>query len=386
MLGENSPLQWHCLALPASVAMSARTLLLAAVALSLSPPGTLALPALVPCASATNGASDRWGICTAAAADAAESPLALRGSNYIRLGGSTVPGCTGYHTTFDAGMYNRTRYIAAFQSMQSQGYNIARVFLDERVGCGIGGTANATEPLDPAWLDRLAQFVSDAEAHGLYTLVTMVYAPSNAFFHNLTAQIPQDAAWSAGGWNTNFLTKRGHAAYEKYGSLLAAGLAARLSPAAQQATLVSLQNEFFLNGNQYPFTSHNTTVDSLADGVAYNMALPKDRQQAADANTNSWAAKLRTAIRSHLPSTLVTVGVFTYNAVQKQGPNGLLAPGCDPSKPPEDPEKHYDCRFPARPFWLSKAGLDFLDVHIYEADGSPKALQANLYVLSSSVA
>ena len=66
--------------------MTARTLLLAAVALSLPLPGTLALPALVPCASATNGASDRWGICTAAAAaDAAESPLSLSGRPRKRL-------------------------------------------------------------------------------------------------------------------------------------------------------------------------------------------------------------------------------------------------------------------------------------------------------------
>jgi hypothetical protein len=59
----------------------------------------------------------------------------------------------------------------------------------------IGGAANATEPLDPAWLDRLAQFVGDAEARGLFTLVTMVYAPSNAFFAALAEKIPQDAAW-----------------------------------------------------------------------------------------------------------------------------------------------------------------------------------------------
>ena len=59
-------------------------------------------------------------------------------------------------------------------------------------------------------------------------------------------------------------------------------------------------------------------------------------------------------------------------------PNGLLIDGCDQSKPPRDPEKHVDCRFPARPFWLARSGLDFLDVHIYEADGSPKALAANL--------
>ena len=94
-------------------------------------PVSAGLPTLAPCASATNGASDRWGLC------AGGSPLSLRGSNYIRLGGSTVPGCTGYHTTFDAGVYNRTRYNTAFAAMQARGYNIVRVFLDERIGCGI---------------------------------------------------------------------------------------------------------------------------------------------------------------------------------------------------------------------------------------------------------
>ena len=330
-----------------------------------------ALPALAPCAAAANGASDRWGIC------ADDSPLSLRGSNYIRLGGPTT-GCPhSVHTTFDAGVYNRSRFVAALKSMKSQGYNIARVFLDDKVGCGIGGAANATVPLDPAWLDRLAQFVSDAEAHGLYTLATLVRPPTNAFFANLTASIPQDAAWGGGDWNTDFLTARGHVAYEKYADELSAGLKARLAPAAQQAVLFSLQNEFFIQGDAYPFSSHNTTVDTFADGVAYNMALPKDRQQAADANTNRWASKLRSAIRAHLPASLVTIGVFTYNAVHKAGPNGLLLDGCDPSKP-SDPEKQVDCRFPARPFWLAGSGLDFLDVHIYEADGSPKALAANL--------
>ena len=67
---------------------------------------------------------------------------------------------------------------------------------------------------------------------------------------------------------------------------------------------------------------------------------------------------------------MVTVGVFTFNAVQKSGPNGLMLDGCNPAIPPPDPEKHVDCRFPARPLKLVNAGLDYLDVHIYQADGS----------------
>jgi hypothetical protein len=337
-----------------------------------------ALPALVPCA--VGGRGGRQGLCTtgagAGAAAAAAVPIALRGANYIRLGGNTVGPNTRYHTTFDVGVYNRTRYQLAFRAMAADGYNVNRVFLDERPGSGIGGPANATVPLDGAWLDRLAQFIADAEARGIYTIVTTVYCPNNAFFRNVSDQLPPlSPAWQ-GGWNTAFLTANHQAAWVAYAAELAAALAARLAPAAQAATLVSLQNEFFLNGNEYPFGERNGTVaDGFADGGIYDMGVAADRQQAADANTNRWVGLCRDAIRAHLPHTLVTVGVFTFQAVHKAGPNGLLLDGCEAGAPLP---KGVDCRFPARPLWLSRAGLDFLDVHIYQPDGSPAALAANL--------
>jgi hypothetical protein len=337
-----------------------------------------ALPALVPCAA--GGRGGRQGLCTTgagAAAGAAVKPVALRGANYIRLGGNTVGKNTRYHTTFDVGVYNRTRYQLAFRAMAADGYNVNRVFLDERPGSGIGGPANATAPLDGAWLDRLAQFIADAEARGIYTIVTSSHCPDNAFFRNVSDQLPPlPPAWKQAGQNAAFLTANHQAAWAAYAAELAAALAARLPPAAQAATLVSMQNEFFLNGNEYPFGERNGTVaDGFADGGSYNMAVGADRQQAADANTNRWAGLCRDAIRAHLPTTLVTVGVFTFHAVHKAGPNGLLLDGCEAGAPPP---KGVDCRFPARPLWLSRAGLDFLDVHIYQPDGSPAALAANL--------
>ncbi len=338
-----------------------------------------ALPALVPCQA--GGRAGRWGLCTSSAGGTLApdaKPVTLRGSNYIRLGGDLTSGCVGYHTTFDEGVYNRTRYLDAFQTMHGQGFNIMRVFLDERPGCGIGGDVSSTEPLDAEWLNRLAQFVSDAEDHGMYTLVTMVYPVNNAYFRNVTSQVPLPPEWeNVGGWNAPFLTERGHTAYATYGKELGKGLQARLAPAKQRAILISLQNEFFLQGDIFPFSSHNTTV-TMADGIAYNMAEPAQRQQAADASTNLWARLTRKAIREHLPESMVTVGVFTFDAVGKDGPNGLLLEGCDPAVPPSDPEKHVDCRFPARPLKLAGAGLDFLDVHIYQADGTAPALAVNL--------
>ena len=40
---------------------------------------------------------------------------------------------------------------------------------------------------------------------------------------------------------------------------------------SQNAVLVSLQNEFFLMGHEYPFNVHSGAV-KLADGITYDMA------------------------------------------------------------------------------------------------------------------
>merc|ERR1712232_732277 len=84
-----------------------------------------------------------------------------------------------------------------------------------------------------------------------------------------------------------------------------------------------------------------------------------------DSNVNLWASRTRKAWKEKLPNSLVTVGVFTYHAVGKLRSNGLICTTAD-------------CRFPARPYWLSRSEIDFLDVHIYQADGSLNALTANL--------
>lgn len=336
------------------------------------------LPALMPCAA--GGRAGRPGLC----ATSTGVPVVLRGANYIRLGGNTVGQQSKYHTTFDVGVYNRTRYNAAFDALHADGFNVNRVFLDERPDSGIGGPANATAPLDSAWVDRLAEYIADAETRGIYTIVTTVYCPSNAYFRNVSDSLPPlPAAWRQGGWNGAFLTRNHQAAWTAYASALASALAARLSPAARAATLVSLQNEFFLRGDEYPFSAaqpggHAAKVAGFGDGRAYDMAVASERQQAADANTNLWARSCAEAVRRHLPTSLVTVGVFTFAAVHKPGPNGLVAAGCEGGGG-ADGATGVDCRFPARPYWLSRgAGLSFLDVHIYQADGSPEALAANL--------
>ena len=237
---------------------------------------------------------------------------------------------------------------------------------------GIGGLTNSTSPLDPAYVSRLAQYITDAESHGIYTMITIVYVPTNEYFKNVSARSPPVAKEWQQSFNQRFLTVNGHDCYAEYVSQLGAALRANLSPETQPAVLVSLQNEFALQGDQYPFLTKQGKVQT-ADGLEYDMSLASDRQQAADANTNLWAKRLRDAIRAHLLSTLVTVGVFTFQAVQKKGPNGLLLDGCQ-----KGTIGKVDCRFPARPVWLSRSGIDFLDVHIYQPSGEAAALEKNL--------
>ena len=322
---------------------------------------------LEPCEA--GGRGGRWGLCGVAGGAA----VTLRGSNYIRLG----PSSKMYHSTFDQGTYNRSRFAAAFDAMRRDGYNVNRVFLDELANRGIGGNASdpSAPPLDGAMLDRIAEYVGDAAERHIYTIVTMVYVPVNAYFRNFTQRLPAKGPEWADSWNAEFLTAAGQGAFAEYARLLGAGLAQRLPAAKQSAVLVSLQNEFFLRGDEFPFGVRNITV-TLGDGVAYDMALASARQQAADANTNLWAQRARAAIRAHLPAALVTVGVFTFFAVGKTGPSGLLLDGCTAADAPSRPG--LDCRFPARPSTLSRSGIDFLDVHIYEANGSAAALDANL--------
>jgi len=126
----------------------------------------------------------------------------------------------------------------------------------------------------------------------------------------------------------------------------------------------SLQNELFMQSDALPYSDSSRSI-TCADGKTYAMSDAAQRQEAMDNNVNLWADRGRKAWRAVLARSLVTVGVFSFQAVHKSGPNGLK---CSTS----------DCRFPARPYWLSRSELDFLDVHIYQKDGSQHALESNL--------
>ncbi len=73
-----------------------------------------------------------------------------------------------------------------------------------------------------------------------------------------------------------------------------------------------------------------------------------------DANVVNWANQCVGAIKAVDSNALVSASVFTFSAVGKAGPNGLL------------PLTASDKRFPARPSSLLEfSTLDYVDVHMY---------------------
>ena len=75
-----------------------------------------------------------------------------------------------------------------------------------------------------------------------------------------------------------------------------------------------------------------------ADGGVYDMANATSRQACADGNSVFWATAAAAAVRAASPGVLVSVGVFTPQAVCKPGFTGVLpVPGCADERYPQRP-------------------------------------------------
>jgi hypothetical protein len=114
-----------------------------------------------------------------------------------------------------------------------------------------------------------------------------------------------------------------------------------------------MENEAYYEGDALPFSSTTLPAITTADGNTYSMTNVASRQQCADANAVFWLNTLVNVVATYHPGAAATVGLFTYQAVGKTGPNGLMPEGSD-------------VRFPFRPASLSQyATAAFLDVHVY---------------------
>lgn len=296
-----------------------------------------------------------------------------RGTNYVRLA-KLRDDEAWWHSTFEPGRYDAARADRALRAMRRDGYNVVRVFLDpgneqhrllgEPHGLGLG--PDDTSRGTPAYLDNVADFVRKAATHRIYVLPILDYYPQNAHYWGVRGHY--DAIkLNISGENALWMVEGEIRAKQEFFTNFVADLRRRVGPRLMSAFLaLQAQNEAFYTGDARPFSAKSGTV-TPANGVTYDLAVDADRQQAADASAVEFARRIAATVRkSAEPRLMVTIGMFTYQAVGKAGPNGFQQ-FCSREPGGGVPcRENVDYRYPFRLSSLAQwANLPFLDLHLY---------------------
>ena len=298
-----------------------------------------------------------------------------RGSNYVRLAEAAYV----YQTTFEPGRYAPQTIDAALGAMRRDGYNSVRVFIDggsipdAQAGRphGLGRGVNDLNALHAPYMENVADFLRRADAQCIRVILSLDGFPSSKHYYDIAGRVAPNIE----GNNLHYLDPGHVRAKEAYLRNFVTDLRNRLGADRLSVVLAyQIDNEAFVNADKAPFNRKSGTVKTQ-DGQTYDMAVPAQRQQAQDSNLVEYANRMVDAIRAVDPKGLVTMGMFTYRAVGKAGPNAL-AVACDPTCAPG-----IDYRYPARPWSLSHySKLSFLDIHTYPIDrpGDPYDLDRDL--------
>ncbi len=277
-------------------------------------------------------------------------PVLLKGVNYIRLR-------HGDHATFEAA----TRTTAAhydpldtetiMRTLKRHGYNCVRVFIIGRSAAnpGIAGEYETTVGLYEPYMDNVMDFLQRARRYGIYVLPTFGDGelPRSRYWRKKLEGLPQ-------GSNAIYLTEAGIKVKKEYVAAFLDFIKRRDAELLKVLLGVQLQNELSLNGDAWPFTVLQGTLQS-ADGCMYDMGNMDQRQQLMDNGINHYHRMLVQAIKQIDAELLVTEGIFTLRAVGKSphSHKGVY------------PKSSGDRRYPPTAPVLAGGGLDFLDVHFY---------------------
>lgn len=363
-------------------ARPAAALAVLVTAVALSGPSSSAAPLAPPAADATH----------APAAAAAVEPLPRiaagpdrilvnteagerfrpRGFNYVRLTPMPSSPADPYHSTFEPGTYDAARADAALADLTMRGYDTVRVFVDPGNGQdnligrphGLGHGAGDLSPANPAYLDNLADFVRRAAGYGVYVLPSLDAFPQNDYYRAIIANSPRPV--NVDGRNRYFMYEGYIRAKEEYLRVFTTEMKARLGDLMSTFLALQLDNEAYLNYTEAPFDRFSGTV--TVAGRSYDMAVPAQRQAAADHAFISYADRGVAAVKAVDPELMVTMGAFTNLAVDKSfdGLSGRCGPAACA-----------DPRYPVRVSAVTRqSGLDFFDIHIYLAAG--RTLAASL--------
>lgn len=309
---------------------------------------------------------------TAVTNSATGAPFVSRGSNYIRLLDNGRGVNASYISTFEPGIYDRSRVIDAAQRMRHDGYNMVRTFVDEGrpldwttgIVHGMGRGLDDEEPVNVALLDNLADFVRIMADHGIYTTPVTYRLPQNCYYykiiHDQTQCSIQPASPAFEGRNTFFLDAGFIKAKREYLKQFAAAMRTRLGAYSTSIYAYQSENEAYYDTSKKPWSQTSGTLTSNTTGYTYDMGNAGSRQQLADASFVKYTIAAKAGLIEGDPDGKLMIGVYTPKIVGKTGFDGF-AVNCSTACSPT-----VDYRYPVRALIGTLYGeLDIVDIHFY---------------------
>jgi len=285
-----------------------------------------------------------------------------RGVNYVKLR-------NGNHATFGSFVYNDLNISFPFFQLRRDGYNVLRVFIqfwpfrNESVGQPFNENG-----LNSTYMNNVADFIMKAATYNLYTILVLDYFPQNSFYGEIRNRQATEEGYlfSPTGLNYNAMhMSQGHIdAKAAYVTNFINSLKARVGEENMSNVMAySIENEMFFRVDLFPFNQSEGYVKT-ASGISFDMGDADNRQQAADVSAVHYANVVTEAIKQVDPEALVTTGMFTYNTLGLDGPDGLLVDSLQ-----------NEFRRPVRPSRLSSySALDYVSMHFYPSGGTTYAL------------
>ncbi len=262
-----------------------------------------------------------------------------RGNNYVRLAnmvftnGETI----FYHSTFNVGLYDPTLAENALQTMDSNGYNVVRVFLTGN--CKNDCIGDSDGKLSKGYVANVVDFLRKAEKCGIYVIFTTDSEPATQYYNDF---LNSSSNGNFGGTNLNYLTSGGISVAKEFWKDFIEELLAQNAP-MNAIFAYELRNEFFFETDANPLAMTSGVVQT-ANGKSYDMSSEEEKQRMMDENSVFWLDEVSAAIREVDPTALVAVGFF----------------------PPDEPNSYPLGNRHIRTYaaiWESK--LDFIDLHPY---------------------
>ena len=245
--------------------------------------------------------------------------------------------------------------------------NVVRVFLDhrnERIGSDGAGGGIATDgfELSPTYVDNMIDGLERARKHGVYVILCLngqLISPAvQELFAEPVPMVENDMfsfdhpMCSLG--NMKFFHPGALKARAEYFKRVVQAIADHDSSLLATVFSYELANESYFVGKA-PLNLRSGTF--AFQGRDYDLSKDNDLRRLMDDAAVHWADCSAAAIRSVDPKAMVSVNVFTYQAV---GRKSLMA-----VRPDQGAEWDKKQRIPVNLKALTASSLDYLDVHIY---------------------